>query len=324
MRLAQVKRIAFDKTGTLTEGRLEVAGCVSTKAELTDDALFELLAAVEHLSEHPIGKAVAASRAKAGHDLPEAAQAFQMQGGCGVKGVVNGTDFKAGRAKRLKAEGMTGVESLEERAKAWEEKGGHGDLRAVNGEAAGFAALTDTERAGIRDMVTELKAGSVPPVLLTGDQPQAAHRVASVAGIDEVKAQCLPETKLAYVGNSTVKTAMIGGGVNDAPALKRACVGIAMGGVGSGIAVNASDIVLVHDDIRAVPYIVRLSKRMMNTIRLNSTFSLTLNFIAIALAATGMMDPMAGALVHNAGSVAVIINSARLLKGRHQKGGMAD
>lgn len=124
MRLAQVKRIAFDKTGTLTEGRLEVAGCVSTKAELTDDALFELLAAVEHLSEHPIGKAVAASRAKAGHDLPEAAQAFQMQGGCGVKGVVNGTDFKAGRAKRLKAEGVTGVESLEERAKAWEEKGG--------------------------------------------------------------------------------------------------------------------------------------------------------------------------------------------------------
>lgn len=130
------------------------------------------------------------------------------------------------------------------------------------------------------------------PVLFTGDQPQAAHRVASVAGIDEVKAQCLPETKLACVG--------------------------------SGIAVNASDIVLVHDDIGAVPYIVRLSKRMMNTIRLNITFSLTLNFIAIALAATGMMGPMAGALVHNAGSVAVIINSARLLKGRHQKGGMAD
>ena len=129
VRLAQVKRIAFDKTGTLTEGRLEVAGCVSTKAELTVDALFELLAAVEHLSEHPIGKAVAASWAKAGHDLPEAAQAFQMQGGCGVKGVVNGTDFKAGRAERHKAEGVTGVESLEEKAKAWEEKGGHGDLR---------------------------------------------------------------------------------------------------------------------------------------------------------------------------------------------------
>ncbi|WP_288657597.1 HAD family hydrolase [uncultured Duodenibacillus sp.] len=155
MRLAQVKRIAFDKTGTLTEGRLEVAGCVSTKAELTVDALFELLAAVEHLSEHPIGKAVAASWAKAGHDLPEAAQAFQMQGGCGVKGVVNGTDFKAGRAERLKAGGVTGVESLEEKAKAWEEKGGATVIyAAVNGEAAGFAALTDTERAGIRDMVT--------------------------------------------------------------------------------------------------------------------------------------------------------------------------
>lgn len=133
VRLAQVKRIAFDKTVTLTEGQLEVAGCVSTKAELTDDALFELLAAVEHLSEHPIGKAVAASRAKAGHDLPEAAQAFQMQGGCGVKGVVNGTDFKAGRAEWLKAEGVTGVESLEEKARAWEEKGATVIYAAVNG-----------------------------------------------------------------------------------------------------------------------------------------------------------------------------------------------
>ena len=162
---------------------------------------------------------------------------------------------------------------------------------AVNGEAAGFAALTDTERAGIRDMVTELKAGSVPPCF-----SRAISRRLPIA------------LRLSPVLMKSRRSAC----------QKR------MGGVGSGIAVNASDIVLVHDDIRAVPYIVRLSKRMMNTIRLNSTFSLTPNFIAIALAATGMMGPMAGALVHNASSVAVIINSAWLLKGRHQKGGMAD
>ena len=137
--------------------------------------------------------------------------------------------------------------------------------------------------------------------------------------IDErfVDAGCMPEDKLRRLESlerATIRTAMVGDGINDAPALKRAWVGIAMGGIGSDIAVNAADIVLVRDDIRVIPWLVRLSRRMMRMIRFNITLAMRINFLAIILAALGLMGPVLGALVHNAGSVIVILNSARLLR----------
>ena len=137
--------------------------------------------------------------------------------------------------------------------------------------------------------------------------------------IEEFHAECLPEDKLRWIDSyqqTQQNVCMIGDGINDAPALKKAYVGIAMGGVGSDIAVEAADIALVNDEIRELPHLVRLSKRMMTTIKLNLTFSMTLNFIAIILAITGILNPIVGALVHNAGSVLVIINSSLLLKYR--------
>ena len=182
--------------------------------------------------------------------------------------------------------------------------------------AFGLIALADTPRADARATVAGIRESGVEPVLLTGDNRAAAGAVASELGIREFQAECRPEDKLAWIERTEAvgnPVCMVGDGVNDAPALKRAQVGIAMGGIGSDIAVDAADIALVSDDIRELPHLLALARRMMRTIKLNMTFSLTLNFIAITLAITGILDPVVGALVHNAGSVLVITNSALLL-----------
>ena len=170
-------------------------------------------------------------------------------------------------------------------------------------------------------MVQALNQIGVQPVLLTGDHQNAAEAIAGALEIREVHADCLPEDKLRQIDayqNSGNRVCMIGDGINDAPALKKADVGIAMGGVGSDIAVDAADIALVNDEIKELPHLVALSRRMMKTIKLNLTFSMTLNFLAITLAITGLLGPVIGALVHNAGSVLVIINSALLLTWRRK------
>ena len=188
---------------------------------------------------------------------------------------------------------------------------------AIDGNYAGFIALSDTLREESTAMIDSLNSLMVQPVLLTGDHENAAKTIASQLHINEVRANCLPEDKLKYIDSyqqENKMVCMIGDGINDAPALKRAEVGIAMGGVGSDIAVDAADIALVNDEIKELPHLIALSKRMMTIIKLNMTFSMTLNFIAIVLAITGTLNPIVGALVHNAGSVLVITNSALLLK----------
>ena len=148
---------------------------------------------------------------------------------------------------------------------------------------------------------------------------QAMEKLEGLLELGEVRANCLPEDKLRYIGeyqDRGLPVCMIGDGVNDAPALKKADIGIAMGGVGSDIAVDAADIALVDDEVRELPHLVALSKRMMTTIKLNMTFSMTLNFVAITLAIIGTLNPVVGALIHNAGSVLVITNSAFLLNWR--------
>lgn len=159
-------------------------------------------------------------------------------------------------------------------------------------------------------------------MLLTGDHENTAQNIADQLHIKEVHAKCLPEDKLRYIDasqQSGIGICMVGDGINDAPALKKAAVGIAMGGVGSDIAVDAADIALVDDEVKELPHLLALSKRMMKTIKLNLIFSMSLNFAAIILAITGVLNPVVGALVHNAGSVLVIVNSAFLLRWRMKK-----
>ena len=320
-RLAAVRKIAFDKTGTLTYGTPRVVAVASTLAGLDRAGLYALAAGAEQLSEHPLGKAVVAGYREENSGEIAPAESFEMLPGRGVSAVVDGRRVLAGNPQLLADHGVA-VSPDAERQRLLEE-GATMIYVAADGVFAGYLALSDTLRAESAATIAALEAAGVRPVLLTGDHESAAGAIAARLGIREVRAGCLPEDKLEEIGRwqrDGVHVCMIGDGVNDAPALKKADVGIAMGGVGSDIAVEAADIALVDDEVKELPHLMALSRRMMSTIRMNLTFSMGLNFLAIFLAMAGTLNPVVGALVHNAGSVAVILNSALLLKWRRRQG----
>ena len=318
-RLARVNVIAFDKTGTLTYGTPKVVAAISNSQNYNNNDIYRFAACAEQLSEHPLGKAIVNCCKKEGMILSEA-KYFQMIPGRGVCAVVDGKQILAGNPELLKEHGVE-LEKFQNdfSPEQYIKLGCTVTYVAIDGIYSGFIALSDTLREESTGMIDSLNSLGVQPVLLTGDHENAAKTIASQLHINEVRANCLPEDKLKYIDGyqqENKMVCMIGDGINDAPALKRAEVGIAMGGVGSDIAVDAADIALVDDEVKELPHLIALSKRMMTTIKLNMTFSMTLNFIAIVLAITGILNPIVGALVHNAGSVLVITNSAFLLKWR--------
>ena len=305
-RLAKVSKITFDKTGTLTYGMPEVTA-VKTVSHYTEEEIYALAAAAEQFSEHPLGKAIVRGYGKRG-PLPDVTD-FQMRPGVGIHAVVNGKEIQTGSQKL--------IPQIPDEAQKFIDSGATVIYVTINALFAGYLVLSDTLRNESASMIASVRALGVEPVLLTGDNTMAARSISDVLSIREIHAQCLPEDKLYYIDTCQkqgTSVCMIGDGVNDAPALKKADVGIAMGGIGSDIAVDAADIALVDDDIKELPHLLALSQRMMKTIKLNLTFSMTLNFVAIALAITGHLGPVVGALVHNTGSVLVIINSALLLR----------
>ena len=319
-RLAAVSRITFDKTGTLTCGTPRVIDVISL-SRLSQDEIYRLAAAAEQLSEHPLGKAILHCRRQSAQEpIPPAGQ-FQMIPGRGVRALVEGRQVLAGNDKLLAQWGVALPSDALAALEPHLAQGHTVTYIAVDGSLAGCVVLADTLREDSTAVVDRLSALGVQPVLLTGDHENVARSIADQLHIREVHANCLPEDKLRQIGAYQAaheSVCMIGDGINDAPALKMADVGIAMGGVGSDVAVEAADIALVNDEIRELPHLVDLSRRMMRTIKLNLTFSMGLNFLAIVLAITGKLDPVVGALVHNAGSVAVILNSALLLTWRRR------
>ena len=321
-RLAKVSKIAFDKTGTLTYGKPMVVAVESFQEEFSPLALLSLTASAEQRSEHPLGKAIVAhARTTPGIHWQEPKD-FMLLAGRGVQAEIDGKVLLAGNPELLADHKIPLPQSMMDKAARYQADGFTMIYVALGDKAAGFIALSDTLRPDAADMVKSIEAIGIEPILLTGDHPQSAFHIAKTVGIKNVHAECLPEDKMSAIDqyqNQNQMVCMVGDGINDAPALKKASVGIAMGGIGSDIAVDAADIALVGDDIKAIPHLLRLSKKTMKTININLALSMLLNFAAILLAMTGILNPVLGALVHNVGSVAVIINSALLLNWRQRE-----
>ena len=318
-RLAKVKKVAFDKTGTLTYGTPEVSAVKCVNKKYTEEQIFALAASAEQYSEHPLGKAIVRCYKQKNSDNLLQTEEFQMIPGRGVSAMVDKSSVLAGNREMLSERWIEVHKETQDEIESYVQQGSTVIFVAVEKELAGYVVLNDTLRSESANMIQELKKLKVQPILLTGDNENAATTIAKMVHIDEVKAKCLPEDKLNWIAKYQQEkeaVCMIGDGINDAPALKKAEVGIAMGSVGSDIAVDAADIALVDDEVKELPHLLALSKRMMITIKCNLSFSLGLNFLAIILAITGILNPVVGALVHNAGSVLVIVNSALLLKWR--------
>lgn len=318
-RLANVKTVTFDKTGTLTFGMLKVIAVelIDSPVGCTSDSVYRLAASLEALSEHPLGKAIVKSFKEGSKTDILPVTEFKMLPGRGVSGKIASQLIVAGNERMMAEAGIEIASSVKTSGASYLDQGGTIVYVAVGQYLVGYLVLADTVRSESQAVIDKLNRIGVETVLLTGDNESAAYTIGSQLGIRSIRVNCLPEDKLNYIeSHENQSICMIGDGINDAPALKKAQVGIAMSGVGSDIAVDAADIALVDDEIKELPHLMALSKRMMSTIKWNLVFAMILNFTAIGLSFPGILTPVTGALVHNAGSVLVIINSALLLTWR--------
>ena len=313
-KMGKVDTIAFDKTGTLTYGRLEVSDIIPFGSGLDEQALLSMTASAEVKSEHPLGKAiVACARERAVPVLDP--NEFHMTAGKGVQAQVDGKNLLCGNETFLSDYGITisgEVSSTLEQLRSQ----GKASILAADGERCiGVVAMSDVLCPEAGEIVKRLHDMNTGIVLLTGDNQKTADHFATQVGIRQVRAQLLPEEKVSSINelqDAGHKVCMVGDGVNDAPALKTASVGVAMGSMGSDIAVEATDIALMSDDISKLPYLKKLSNATVKTIKFSISLSMCINFLAVTLSVLGKLNPTTGALVHNAGSCFVVLIAALL------------
>lgn len=307
-KMGKVNTVAFDKTGTLTYGKLEVSDVISL-TELAEKELVKIAASCESKSEHPLGKSILEYAKIQNIELYQPEE-FKMQSGKGVSAIINNEKIICGNEKYFEEANVKIDENVKTKLSELRLQGKVSVLIAKNQECIGIIALSDVIREEATFIVKKLSAMNTDVVLLTGDNKKTADYFAQKAGIKNVHSELLPEEKVSNIiklQNEGKTVCMIGDGINDAPALKTANVGIAMGIMGSDIAVEASDIALMKDDISKLPYLKRLANATVKTIKFSISLSMFINFLAIALSVLGMLNPTSGALVHNAGSVFVVL-----------------
>ena len=314
--LGALNTLVFDKTGTLTYGNLEVSDVISLNDDLTELDLLKLTASCEKLSEHPLAKAVVNNAKELEVEIEEP-QDFKMYPGKGVSCMNSYGKVYAGNSKFISENGIEfNVDSDLDKLK---NEGKASIIVALNGMVVGLVGLSDVIREDSKGMIENLHELGTETILLTGDNTETANYFASQVGIGKVFGNLLPEEKLSWIEKlkgEGKKVCMIGDGVNDAPALKTADVSVAMGSVGSDVAIEAADIALLGDDIGKIPYLKKLSNSTLFTIKANIAISMTINAVAIICSVLGLLNPVTGAIVHNAGSCLMVLNAA-LLYDRH-------
>lgn len=304
--LAKVNDLILDKTGTLTCGEPEVSEIISCNDKYSKKEIIHILASLENKSEHPLAKSIVKYYKNHENKTLKEVNDFEIIPGTGVKGKIRNDELIAGNRKILN---KTYETELDDETTAV--------YLCKNNQLIGAVLLSDFLRNNAVEVILNLKAMNVTPILMSGDNKNTTRNIAAKAGIDNYKYDCLPEDKSNYIKELQLndkKVAMIGDGLNDAPSLKKANVGISMGSIGSDISIEASNITLIHDNINDLPHLFKLSRKTLKTINVGIAFALILNLIATILAMFGLLNPIEGAFVHNIGSVIVIIYASSLLK----------
>lgn len=313
--MGNVDCITFDKTGTLTYGNLEVSDVISLDDEYSQQQILKYVTISEVKSEHPIGKAVVDYGRKEGINYAEPDE-FKMVPGKGVEVQYKDKRILSGTTRYMEENNIIVFDKCHEELDLLRNEGKASIVVAINNKVVGLVGLSDVLRENALPVVTTLKDDLETDVeLLTGDNHKAANYFASQVGIENIHSELLPENKVEIIEQlerEGKEVCMVGDGVNDAPALKTADVSVAMGGMGSDIAIDAADIALLGDDIEKLPYLKKLSNSTLFTIHLSITISMMINAVAIVCSVLGLLNPITGALVHNIGSCAVVMLAASL------------
>jgi heavy metal translocating P-type ATPase len=320
-RIASSNIAVFDKTGTLTKGKPAVEK-VQTLSDISEDELIKIAASGEALSNHPLAKAIMDYNKSGLYEIKN----HKTLAGSGIEFEIDGKKYMVGKIQRdFKDAGKTS-DALSINDASFSNISPDLEASSLVGlycesKLLGIIFIQDTIKENARKMVAQLKALNIRTIMLTGDNENSARYVAAQIGLDDFKASCSPEDKMNYIKNQEAqgnKVAMFGDGVNDSLALRSAFAGIAMGGIGSDVAIESADAVIVHDNLDAVPYLFKISRKTQGRITFNLCLSMVINFAAVALAISGILNAVWGALFHNCGSVLVVISAFLLLfyKGR--------
>ncbi|MGA2178288.1 MAG: cation-translocating P-type ATPase [Verrucomicrobiota bacterium] len=311
---AKINAFVFDKTGTLTTGELAVSRLMPI-GETKPAELLRFAASAEKYSNHPTAKALAQIAGEAGVPLAEP-QNFSEAAGRGVKAEVDGAKVLVGRAQWLKDNGVDS--HFEKSVDLNETEGWSLIFVARDGKCIGWVGLQDQTRAEAKESLAELKEAGVRRIaMVSGDRQAVATRVAAEIGCEEAKGECLPQNKVEFVRSVKAKgyrVAVVGDGVNDAPALAAGDIGIAMGAAGSEVAIHSATIALMNNDLRRLPFLVKLSRSTRAVINQNFMFGVLFIIVGLTVTSFGYIGPIVAAILHNVGSLIVIFNSARLVR----------